>query len=99
MLEEMVRQYRKRNGVMPRNFVDLVAAGWLRRLPVDPIGNPYKLMPDGRVEVAEPDPLPFITKGLPPGREPSIFDEYGAKQYQEKYKDDPSTKKLYRKPQ
>src|SRR5262249_9376917 len=95
LLEDRVRQYRQRTGVQPRSFSDLVATGLLRRLPIDPLGNPYKLTPDGRVEVAESDPLPFITKGLPSGREPSIFDQHGAKEYREKYKDDPSTKKLF----
>jgi hypothetical protein len=95
LLEERIRQYRQRTGVQPHSFAELVASGLLLRIPIDPLGNPYKLMPDGRVEVAAPDPLPFITKGLPPGREPSIFDDYGAKQYKEKHKDDPSTKKLF----
>ena len=28
-------------------------------------------MPDGRVQVADPDALPFINQGLPPGKKPS----------------------------
>jgi hypothetical protein len=39
----------------------------LRGIPVDPLGNPYRLMFDGRVEVFNPDDLPFIEKGTPPG--------------------------------
>ena len=85
-LEELVRTFQKRTGSRPRSFADLVAAGWLRRIPIDPIGQPYKLMPDGRVEVANSFPLPFITKGLPPGMQPSLFDEQGALQLQEKKK-------------
>jgi len=94
-LETLVRNFHQRSSVQPRSFAELVAAGWLRRIPVDPLGRPYKLMADGRVEVADPDPLPFITKGLPPGREPSIFDEHGARALREKSKDDPGTKKLF----
>ncbi len=72
-LESVVRQWRERNGRHPENFLELVRAGWLRRIPVDPLGYPYKLRPDGGVEVQSPDDLPFITRGLPPGREASIF--------------------------
>ncbi len=36
---------------------------------MDPDGHPYKLMPDGRIEVQDPKDLYFITKGLPPGME------------------------------
>jgi len=36
-------------------------------IPVDPDGHPYKLSPEGRVEVRVPDDFPFATKGLPPG--------------------------------
>jgi hypothetical protein len=83
-LEELVGKFRQRTGVQPHSFADLVAAGWLRLIPVDPIGHAYRITSDGRVEVADPDPLPFITKGLPPGREPSTFDYFGARQMQEK---------------
>jgi hypothetical protein len=83
-LEAVVRVFRHRTGAQPKSFAELVAAGWLRRTPLDPLGIPYKLTPDGRVEVVQPDLVPFITKGLPPGRQPSIFDPYGAKLYQEK---------------
>jgi hypothetical protein len=57
-------------GHTPRDFQEMVAAGWLRRIPVDPIGDPF-LLKDGRVIVAHPDDLPFITKGLPEGKEAS----------------------------
>ena len=85
-LEGLVRSFRNRTGSQPRSFAELVAARWLRRIPVDPIGHPYQLKSNGRVEVADPDPLPFITKGLPPGREPSIFDYSGALQLQQERK-------------
>jgi hypothetical protein len=36
-------------------------------VPLDPLGNPFKLMPDGSVEVSDPNDLPFITRGTPRG--------------------------------
>jgi hypothetical protein len=36
-------------------------------VPVDPRGKPYKLLPDGRIELRNPDDFPFVEKGLPPG--------------------------------
>lgn len=66
-LEKLVANFRETNGHPPANLSDLVAAGMLSSLPIDPIGNRYKLMPDGRVEVSDPDDLPFIIKGTPPG--------------------------------
>lgn len=71
-LEAMVRAYREMYGRVPESFMPLVSLGWLRAIPVDPAGHPYKLLPDGRVEVQVPDELPFIHKGLPPGREASL---------------------------
>lgn len=72
-LEALAAEYQRRTGRMPSSFLDLVRAGWLRSLPVDPIGLPYQLMPDGRVEVQSPEELPFIRHGLPPGEEPSFL--------------------------
>jgi hypothetical protein len=39
---------------------------------VDPDGHPYKLMPDGRIEVRNPDDFPFIRKGMPLGYTPPL---------------------------
>lgn len=69
-LEKLISIYRERSGHWPPTFSDLQAAGMLRGLPVDPLGHAYKLMPDGRVEVREPDEFPFIEKGTPPGYVP-----------------------------
>jgi len=66
-LQEIIRQYRNRTGHAPASFADLAAAGYLSGIPVDPFGNPYKLMADARIEVRDPDRLPFIEHGLPPG--------------------------------
>jgi tetratricopeptide (TPR) repeat protein len=67
ILEKLVSRYREKTGHLPQSFSDLEAANIMRGTPVDPVGNPYKLMPDGRVEVRVPDDLPFIQKGTPPG--------------------------------
>jgi hypothetical protein len=67
VLESMVDKYRKDTGHMPSTFADLVQSGALTAIPRDPTGRPYKIMPDGHVEVSKPDALPFIEKGTPPG--------------------------------
>jgi len=69
-LERLAGLYRQRTGRMPADFAEMERAGLLRGNPVDPLGYAYKLMPDGRVEVRDPDDLPFIEKGLPPGYVP-----------------------------
>jgi hypothetical protein len=72
-LEALVRQYRENTGNLPASWFQMISTGYLTRLPVDPLGNPYKLTPDGRVEVQDVDSLPFITRGLPPGKEAPKF--------------------------
>ena len=72
-LETMARDYRERTGHYPESFGELVRNGWLRGVPIDPVGHPYKLVPGGRVELAAPDDLPFATEGLPPGTKPSTL--------------------------
>ena len=69
-LEALVGLYRQRVGHPPTGFSELVSAGLLRGIPVDPLGHPYQLTPEGRVEVQNPDDLPFIDKGTPPGYVP-----------------------------
>lgn len=71
-LEALVSRYGEKNGRLPDSFSDLVTAGFLRGIPVDPLGHTYKLTPDGRVEVRVPDDLPFIQKGTPPGYVPPL---------------------------
>ncbi len=70
VLEELVAKYRSQKGRLPSSFFDLVSAGMLRNIPIDPVGHPYKLLPDGKVVVAAPDDLPFIENGAPPGYVP-----------------------------
>jgi tetratricopeptide (TPR) repeat protein len=69
-LEQVVEKYREKTGRLPISIADLERAGFIHGTPVDPKGRPYKLMPDGRIEVRDPENLYFITKGLPPGAEP-----------------------------
>jgi hypothetical protein len=69
-LEQVVQKFREKTGRLPLSMGDLDRAGSIHGTPVDPTGRPYKLMPDGRIEVQDPQSLYFITKGLPPGAEP-----------------------------
>jgi tetratricopeptide (TPR) repeat protein len=70
-LEEVVGQYTSRTGHTPDNWAELVRAGYLPGIPLDPVGHPYKLAAGGKVEVSDIYDLPFINKGLPPGVEAS----------------------------
>lgn len=65
-IEEIIALYRERQGADPQTWGDLVRAGMLRGVPLDPAGNPYRLLPGGQVVVKDKEKLPFITKGLPP---------------------------------
>jgi tetratricopeptide (TPR) repeat protein len=66
-LQDAVTRYGQKTGHLPTNIAAMVAAGVLSRIPVDPDGHTYKLLPGGRIEVRIPDDFPFIEKGLPPG--------------------------------
>ncbi len=65
-LEALVTQFREKTGTQPTSFLQLVQAGWLRRIPTDPLGMPYKLLADGTVQVQDPEAWSFIRRGLPP---------------------------------
>jgi len=76
-LQEAVTRFGERTGRLPASLAELVAAERLPGIPVDPDGHPYKLTPEGRVEVRVPDDFPFAIKGLPPGYTPqSKFREH-----------------------
>ena len=66
-LEKDVSIYYKRTGRWPNAFSELESAGLLAGVPVDPLGHAYRPRPGGIVEVHDPDSLPFIKRGLPPG--------------------------------
>jgi hypothetical protein len=67
-LQDAVDEFTKQNGRLPASWQELISAGLLYGLPVDPRGDVYRLV-DGRIQIAEPDHFPFITRGLPPGAE------------------------------
>jgi tetratricopeptide (TPR) repeat protein len=69
LLEQALAEFRQATGRLPRDWAEIRATGW-RGPTVDPVGHPYRILPDGRVEVADPEQLPFITRGLPPGWKP-----------------------------
>lgn len=50
-LEKLAAEYSRRAGHTPGAINDLVMAGLLRGVPVDPTGTPYAIGPDGRVKV------------------------------------------------
>jgi tetratricopeptide (TPR) repeat protein len=66
-LQEAVTRFGQRTGRPPSSMAELLTAEGLRGIPVDPDGHPYKLTPEGRVEVRVPDDFSFATRGLPPG--------------------------------
>jgi tetratricopeptide (TPR) repeat protein len=69
-LQKAVTRFGERTGRLPTSLAELAAAEHLPGIPVDPDGNPYKLTPDGRVEVRNPDDFSFATRGFPPGYKP-----------------------------
>lgn len=64
-LENLAAQFRTRFGRNPTSWRELIAVGALPGVPVDPTGAPYILAHDGKVQVADPKKLPFITTGKP----------------------------------
>jgi tetratricopeptide (TPR) repeat protein len=70
-LQEAVTRCGERTGRLPASMAELAAREGLAGTPVDPDGHPYKLTPEGRVEIRVPDDFPFATKGLPPGYKPA----------------------------
>jgi tetratricopeptide (TPR) repeat protein len=67
MLDNIIARYQLTAGHPPASFGDMIRAGLLPGVPVDPLGNPYVLTGDGRIEVSDPDNLPFIKFGKPMG--------------------------------
>lgn len=66
-LDRRIATFRERMGRLPADWNEMIRERLLPAIPLDPAKHPYKLMPDGTVQVEDPDSLPFITKGLPPG--------------------------------
>ena len=72
LLEQIVQQFNSRTGRPPQSMDELVQGGYLRAVPLDPRGQPYRIA-GGRVQVSDYKKLPFITRGLPPGEEPELL--------------------------
>jgi len=70
-LDQLVETYRQRNGHLPESFADMIRAGLLPGIPLDPYGHEYRLESSGRVVVRDPENFPFVEKGLPEGYVPS----------------------------
>ncbi len=65
-LSNVVERYRRATGRLPASWGALVAAGWLRGVPVDPAGVAYLLDPArGEVRVAQESPLFPMPTGSP----------------------------------
>ena len=62
-LDELIQQYRKKFGHYPASTKEMVAAGLLPGVPVDTVGFPYVIGPDGKSHLSpdspvEPEPEP-----------------------------------------
>lgn len=65
-LQERVDKYKELTGNSPKDFRQMVAEGWLRRIPVSPRGIPLDIL-NGHVELSDYKEYPFITRGKPAG--------------------------------
>jgi tetratricopeptide (TPR) repeat protein len=59
-LERRVHIYRQLTGQSPANWLEMVRAGLLTGIPVDPTGTPYILSHDGAVQVQNPNDFPYL---------------------------------------
>jgi len=74
LLEKTTAAFHERTGHWPTNWAEMVAAGYLRGVPIDPTRKPYRLAADGRVLVQVPEDFPFITQGLAEPSKPARSD-------------------------
>jgi tetratricopeptide (TPR) repeat protein len=63
-LERRVQFYRERTGSLPTGWPELIRAGLLRGIPLDPTGDPYKLLSNGKVEVTDANKYPYLGEWL-----------------------------------
>ncbi len=79
-LDVLIAQFHNRNGRYPSSFAELAIPGPDGRTSgatlLDPIGDPYKLTQDGRVELKHPEDFTFAEKGLPLGYKPSAIAKF-----------------------
>ncbi len=59
-LERSVQTYYARTGTLPHAWGDMVQAGLVPGIPLDPNREPFKLMPDGTVQVRDPSKFRFL---------------------------------------
>jgi hypothetical protein len=59
-LQRRVQTYRDKTGSLPASWRDVVRAGILPGIPVDPSGAVYVLMPNGAVWVEDTKTMPFV---------------------------------------
>ena len=59
-LTRRISYYHEKAGTQPSSWSDLVRAGLLGGVPLDPTGTPYELKPDGTVRVADQSKFPFL---------------------------------------
>src|SRR5712692_424009 len=60
-LAEYVADFARRNGRMPLSLSELVTAGLLPGVPVDPAGFPYRLAPGGKIVLDPKSPIVSTT--------------------------------------
>ncbi len=65
-LEPVVAAYKGRTGRTPASWQDLIRAGLLPGTPVDPVGVPYRLLPDASIDVSADSPLWPVRRTVPP---------------------------------
>ena len=62
VIEGVVKQYRARTGTFPASWADMIRAGLLRGVPLDPVGTPMRLDPSTGTVALDPssglNPLP-----------------------------------------
>lgn len=56
-LEQLTAEFNRRFGHFPESFRELIAAGMLRGVPVDPAGYPYVLGPGGKIRLSPASPV------------------------------------------
>ena len=72
-IQKRVQLATEKLGHIPADWHEVVQAGFLRGVPLDPKGRPFILMPDGRVQYSHPDEFPFVELGLPKNRETNLL--------------------------
>ncbi len=78
-LEFLARKYLERTGSLPWSLEDLVRAGYVKRMPTDPLGTPYQFNPQtAQVELSPHSKVHFIP--MPPVYR-EVFMEKLARQY------------------